>query len=114
MMVYFIVFADISQSIVVQVFQTTASSIFSSRACYCVILGASLFPQIIKKELKELKVASIILFVGISTFLAVLADELIAEGESANHDKSFEAYWALGYDASAVKGASFILVAFGL
>jgi amino acid permease len=114
MMVYFIVFADISRSIVVQVFKLSASSVFSSRACYCAILGVGLFPQIIKKELKELKIASIILFVGISTFLAVLADELITEGESANHDKSFEAYWSLGYDVSAVKGASFILVAFGL
>ena len=114
MMVYFIVFADISRSIVVQVFELAPSSVFSSRACYCAILGVGLFPQIIKKELKELKIASIILFVGISTFLAVLADELVMGGESANHDKSFEAYWSLGYDVSAVKGASFILVAFGL
>ena len=54
-------------------FEETDDNIFKSRGLYVVLLGASLFPMIIKKELKELKIASVILFGGIGTFLILLA-----------------------------------------
>lgn len=73
-MIYFIVFGDICKSLVGQMFfEETDDNIFKSRGLYVVLLGASLFPMIIKKELKELKIASVILFGGIGTFLILLA-----------------------------------------
>ena len=79
-MIYFIVFGDICKSLVSQIFfeeDHTSSNIFKTRTLYVIILGLSLFPMIIKKELKELKIASVILFGGIAGFLIILTMQLI-------------------------------------
>ena len=72
MMIYFIVFGDICKSMISDIFfEKDSKSFFVSRTCYIMLLGSSLFPMIIKKELKELKIASVILFLGISSFILI-------------------------------------------
>jgi amino acid permease len=73
MMIYFIVFGDTMKSLIAQlVFGKNDGGMFVTRGFYVILLAASLFPLIIRKELEELKIASIILFVGVASFLLIL------------------------------------------
>ena len=114
MMIYFIVFGDTMNSLVKQlVFAKSDGGILTTRYFYVICLAASLFPLIIRKELKELKIASVILFVGVASFLLILGFQLIFEGNFDNKDKSYENYFIVDKDLTLVKGLSIILVAFG-
>lgn len=81
MMIYFIVFGDIFASIISQVsFDGSCDaegngddSIWTKRPTYAIILGALLTPLVLKKELKELKIVSVILFLGIASFLLIFS-----------------------------------------
>lgn len=88
------------------------AEIFGERAFYVVLLGLSLVPLVIKKELKELKIASILLFLGVTAFLLILTFQLIFEGNFDNPDKNYKSYFELDRDLNFVKGLSMILVAF--
>ena len=113
MLIYFIVFGDIMKSISAQLFYGGKfNSFFATRAFFVLLLGIATFPLIIKKEIQELKIASIILFIGISSFLLILTGEMIFEGNFENHDESYDEYFIVDRDLTVVKGLSMILVAF--
>lgn len=115
-MIYFIVFGDITKSLISQVFfepDDKSFSIWKERGTWVILLGASLFPLVIKKELKELKAASVILFAGISSFILILTFQFIFEGNNDNDDEDSQSYFVLDRDLTFVKGVSMILVAFG-
>ena len=113
MMIYFIVFGDTFKSLIFQIVYGSAKQNFlTTRACYVILLAAVLFPMVIKKELKELKIASVILFLGISSFIVILTGQIIFE-PSLNEDKEFTRYWDVDKDLTVVKGLSMIIVAYG-
>ena len=89
MMIYFILFADISRSMVIQLFfadDPDTKNIFASKAFYVLLLALLMMPLAVKKELKELKIASVILFVGIFSFILIFIGQLIFEPNSENKD----------------------------
>jgi len=75
-------------------------------------LAAGLFPLIIKKELKELKIASVILFMGISAFILIFTGQLLFEGEKENTDSSQDVYYSVDTDLTLIKGISILMVAY--
>ena len=76
------------------------------------ILGSALFPMIIKKELKELKIASVILFLGVSSFILIFTFQLLFEGNYDNNDKDYSEYFVVSHDLGVIKGFAIIIVAF--
>ena len=112
-LVYLIVFGDICASIVTQLFYDGKKrGWFSTRVPYVLILGLALSPLILKKELKELRITALTLFLGVSAFLVLLVAELIFEGSPQNHDTEFDYYYEVDQDLSLVKGVSIIFVSF--
>ena len=73
MMIYFILFAEISRSLIIQLFfdDPATKNFFASKAFYVILLALLMLPLVVKKELKELKIASVILFVGIFSFILI-------------------------------------------
>ena len=94
MMIYFIVFGDISRSIVKQLFyDSTTSNALTHRWLYVLILGLCLLPLVIMKHLKELKIISITLFVAIGLFILLFIVQIIQYGLSENKDTDYGKYW---------------------
>ena len=56
-------------------------------------MAAFLFFLIIKKEIKELKVASVILFTGVLSFIFIFLFQLNKDGNEYNKDDSYKEYY---------------------
>ena len=78
---------------------------------YVIVLAIFLTPMVLKKELKELKLASVLLFTGVSLFLIINSYNLLFE-KVPNPDTVSDEYFQINYDLSFIKGLSSILVAF--
>ena len=75
MMIYFIVFGDTFASIIRQTCYPNLAEgnnvFWTERIFYVLCLGLVLIPIILKKELRELKLVSVTLFVAIGTFVLI-------------------------------------------
>ena len=116
-MVYFIVFGDICVSLINSVFPSLTDSWWAwinTRATFVVLLAAALIKEILKKDLKELKIVSVILFVGVLSFVALIAEELITKKVVPNQDKDTSLYWTGSWDMKALTGFSILFTAFNM
>lgn len=85
--IYFIVFGSIASSLSVQLFfENNDSSFFAKKPFYILVLSAFLLPLVLKKEIKELKIASQILFIGVLSFILILLYQMFTEGFFMNGD----------------------------
>lgn len=81
MLVYFIVFGDTLSSLVSDLnSNVNEDDFFGKRMAYVIILSLCLVPLILKKELQELKIISVFLFVSIFTFIILTITQLIRGG----------------------------------
>ena len=73
MMIYFIIFSDIAKSLAQQMMGEgpDTTKFFASKTCYVLVLAFMTLPFIIRKELKELKIASLLLFGGVTAFILI-------------------------------------------
>ena len=91
MMIYFIIFGDISASIAKAIIND--ENFFTTRLCYVTVLSASMIPLVLQKKLAELKAVSIMLFAAIGLFVGLFIFQLLAIGNIENHDESYGKYY---------------------
>jgi amino acid permease len=72
MMIYFIVFGDTTASIIHQLCYPNTSNFLTTKACYVLILGLCLAYPVSKKQLGEIKILSILLFLCIGLFFIMM------------------------------------------
>ena len=87
MMIYFIIFGDISGSIAAAILKD--ENFFTSRFFYVVILSTSMIPLVLKKKLHEMKLVAALLFVAIGLFLGLFIYQLMKIGNIENHDDTY-------------------------
>ena len=70
---YFVVLGNTLKSIMTELFfEPDSTNFFATKYCYVILVAVILVPLIIKKEMKELKIASFVLFIGLVIFLGIL------------------------------------------
>ena len=68
-MIYFIVFSNISASLAQQAYPEGTENFLTDRTLYVIALAALMLPICLKKKLEEMKIVSILLFLSIGTFI---------------------------------------------
>ena len=69
-------------------------------------------PILVKKDLHELKIVSIILFACILIFVALFIIQLLTIGNIDNHDENYGRYYKVEFSMQLVTSVSIFLVAF--
>jgi amino acid permease len=70
-MIYFIVFSNVSASIAVQIQDEGTNNIFTDRTIYVLMLAVVMLPLCLKNKLAEMKIVSILLFSAIALFIGL-------------------------------------------
>ena len=91
LIIYFILFGKISQSLVAQMFFNDEGEknnfMTRNKTFHVLVLGMCLLPVFMQKHLKELTIISIILFFGVACFVVIISAQLLVYGEFANPDE---------------------------
>ena len=111
MILYFMIIGDILASFARQILNEL-NTFRTSRACYVIIVGVMLFPMIFKKEIHELKFASVMLFIAIFLFVVVLIFQLVSAGTDQNDDKDFKNYYNFHFDRQFFTAISVFMTAY--
>ena len=110
MMIYFIIFGDISGSIAAAILKD--QNFFTTRFFYVAILSTSMIPLVLKKKLHEMKAVAALLFVAIGLFVGLFIYQLMAIGNMENHDESYAQYYDIEFDFSVITSINIITVAY--
>ena len=111
-MIYFIVFGDISASLAQEVANPGTDNILIYRSFYVLILAALMTPLCLKKMLREMKIVSILLFLAIGLFIVLFIVQLITLGNSENNDKNYGEYYDIEFDMKLITGFNIIVLAY--
>lgn len=109
-MIYFIVFSEISASLGAQA--TDKEHFLAERNLYIVLLGVFMLPICLKKFLNELKCVSVLLFLSIAVFILLFLVQLCTLGEIENHDETFGEYYQVHMDMKLVTGFNIFVLAY--
>jgi len=110
-MIYFIVFGDAAASIVFSL--TGKENFWSSRILYILILAGLLVIPLLQKELKEIKMVSVVLFLSIGLFLVLMMLQLIMDGSALNPDEDRSIYYRVHWNLKLMTAFGIILTAYG-
>jgi len=87
MMVYIIIYADLSKNLLAQVFYDGNKNHFvCTRLCHVIIVGIATLPLVLKRQLEEIKILSIILIICLTTFIVMMFEQLLLDEKIYNHD----------------------------
>jgi amino acid permease len=123
-MVYFIVFGDTLSSLVRNLSNgsITEQDFLGKRVAYVIILGSLLTPVVIKRELNEISILSVLLFVSIFAFIILTAIQLAQDGvseyntdftsQSIEVDLFYSDYMLPKFDMQLINSLSIFLVSF--
>lgn len=110
---YFIIFGDICGSLVADLFADgDDNALIASKEIYVVLTSIFLFPLIIKKELKEMEIASMVLAIGMTSFVCIFTFQILYEGIPEKNDSKFSDYMVFTPNLKLIRSSSMILVAF--
>jgi amino acid permease len=112
MMIYFIIFGDITASLVKQLVFPYDENVFTTRTIYVLTLGFLMIPFIIQKKLAELKCVSILLFTAIFTFIGLFIVQLFRLGNIENHDEQYGQYYEIKFDLKLVTAMNITTTAY--
>ena len=112
-MIYFILVGNLSSRVVLSFFPDAKETFFAQRYFYECLLGVGLLPIIMKKELKEMKLASLILFYSVIVFTVLLFFSMVTQDwEGSNSYIGNAKYWIPEADYRVITSMSSIFVAF--
>lgn len=85
----------------------------TSKQCYILILGLVMVLPLLEKELKEIKAVSVILFLSIGIFCALMIVQLEFDGSNLNPDESYSVYYQIKFSLSMMNGIAVMLCSYG-
>jgi len=112
MMIYFIVFSQISSSLAQLAYDEGAHNILTDRTFYVVALAVFMIPLCVKKMLAEMKIVSILLFISIAIFVLTFLVQLLTLGSIENHDEKYGQYYRIDFSIELVTGFNIIVLAY--
>lgn len=112
MIAYFNIFGTIMSSLYQSTFENNNHSYLNSKNFYVLVLALSLLPFIFKREVKELKIISVMLFYSLFSFVIVLVINYLLKGSADNPDENHNIYYKLKFDRGTVTSISIFLWAY--
>lgn len=76
-----------------------------------ILAGVMVIP-LLQKELKEIKVVSVILFIAIGLFLGLMIVQLEVDGSNLNPDEDYSVYFQIKFELSLFNGLAIALTAY--
>ena len=73
-----------------------------------------MIPPILKKQLAELKIVSITLFVALILFIVIFVIQLFTQASKTNPDTDHSSYFKIDFDLRLVTGLNILIVAYGV
>lgn len=113
---YFIIFAGLLKSFFNEIkwVNEHSQNVIGSQWLSVLILAVILLPMIIKRKIEELKIAGVILFVGVSMFIFLLFILKVVDGSKLGDvSTDFDELWLTNFDMNFISSLSTAFVAYG-
>lgn len=111
--IYFIVFGDATGSIVYGLSKNKQKNFWTSRVPWILILAGCLVYPLLQKEMKELRIVSITLFVAIGLFILLMIVQLEVDGAALNPDLDHSIYYHTSWELPTLSALGIIMTAYG-
>lgn len=111
-LIYFIVFGEISASIVKSMLEPGTENFFTTKVPYILVLATVMTPISLMKKLNEMKIVSILLFLAIALFILLFLIQLCTMGTIENPDVDYSVYYRFEVGIQLITGFNIIVLAY--